>query len=490
MPGIWQRFFGSSVSTAAGFGMGAALGPALRPVTQAVANETWAQFPNRPLTPDEAADAVVRAVMGLDEAQREALASGINAERFAAMVELAGDPPAVEQTLSLWNRGVIGEDRVDEALRQSGLKAEWLGPVKALRTMLVPFSDTIRLAVREVFSPSLRQTLDLDADYPSELTDRARSLGLSEQAARDLWAGHWDLPSYTQATEMLFRGEISRAEFTSLLRALDYAPRWRGPLEAIARRIPTMQDFQRLVRREVYNPAQRQQLGLDAEYPAAFTEKAALHGMSEQDARDLWAGGWRLPSALQGYRMLWRGEIDEGELDGLLKALDYPPLWRDRLANIARLVPGRIDLRRMFAAGVIDRAEVKRGYQRLGYSEPDAETLTRFAEQQAASGGEAHQKWADRARSRLFTVAHNEYLDESLDRAAADAALDVVGVPAGERAAVFAAWDREREISRLELTPAQVRKAYAANLWTQQQALDALAARGMSREDATVYLEA
>jgi hypothetical protein len=167
---------------------------------------------------------------------------------------------------------------------------------------------------------------------------------------------------------MMFRGEISEQEYRDLLRALDYAPKWRGPLEAIARAIPTITDFQRLVRRGVYGGTERADFQYDAEYPAAFTDKMALHGLSEQDAKDLWAGGWRMPAAGQLYRMLWREQIDDAQLHKGLKALDYPIFWRDKLANIARPVPGRIDTRRMFAAGLIDRAQAITNYEHMGYT--------------------------------------------------------------------------------------------------------------------------
>lgn len=485
---IWSRFFGNAASSAAGFGIGAAVSPALRPITQEVANETWQRYPNRPLSPDDAAEAIVRGLLDEDEAANEASMSGVNGERFGVIHGLAGQPPGAQELLELWNRGAIGQDDVDRGLKQSRLRPEWVGPVKALRTVLVPVSDRIRMAVREVFSPDLRRSLDLDADFPEALLPFTRQLGLLDSDARDYWAGHWDLPSRTEGADMWHRGEITEAQYDALLRALDYAPVWRGPLKAISNAIPSLSDMQRLARREVYNPAQRRALDLDADFPAEFAQQAAKHGFSEKDAKDFWAGGWRLPSATQGYHMLWRDEITEPQLDDLLKALDYAPVWRPKLANIARLVPGRVDLRRMLAAGVIDRAKVKKGYQRLGYTDADAETLTVFAEQQAASGPTVHQKWADKAKSSLFTVTHSEYLDDSLDRAGAESAFDVVGVPEGERAAIFAAWDKENEIARLELTTAQIVKAYKNAKLTLDEAKGRLADKGIAPGDADILL--
>lgn len=422
------------------------------------------------------------------EAANEASMSGFNQERYNNLYRISGQPPGAEQLLEMWNRGILGEGSVDEGLRQSRLRPEWVDPVKALRNVLVPVSDLIRFAVREVFNPPLRSALDLDAEYPEALTARAHDLGLSEQNAREYWAAHWNLPSREEGAQMLFRGELTPDQYDGLLKALDYAPTWRGKLTTITRAIPPISDMIRFAVREVYDPAKRNALGLDAEYPAEFTAQAHKHGMQEQDARDYWAAHWRLPSAQQGYRMLWRGEINPAQLDELLKALDYPTLWRDRLANIAHLVPGRVDLRRMLAAGVIDRAEVLAGYKRLGYTEKDAETLTKFAEQAAASGGHTSSKWADRAKSSLFTVTKREYLDESIDQAGANDALDVIGVPQAERAAIFAAWDKENAIGRKELTTAQITKAYKAGGLTHDDAIARLVDTGVTLADAELIL--
>lgn len=250
---IWSRFFGNAASSAAGFGIGAAVSPALRPITQEVANETWQRYPNRPLSPADAAEAVIRGLMDEGDAANEASMSGYNGERFATFEGLAGQPPGAEQLLELWNRGALSEDRVNDGLRQSRLRPEWVGPVKALRNVLVPVSDLIRMAVREVFTPALRDSLDLDADYPAALTAKAAQLGLSEEDARNFWAAHWDLPSATQMAEMMFRGELSEAQFEDGLRALDYAPTWRKKLSTILRPIPGLSDMVRFAVREAYD---------------------------------------------------------------------------------------------------------------------------------------------------------------------------------------------------------------------------------------------
>lgn len=486
--GFFRRFLGSAISNAAGYGVGGAILPTLQPYTQDLANETWSLHSVHPMSATAAAEAALRGHMSDEDAAREASYTGFNGTRYNTLRTLAGSPPPLETLLTLRRRGVIGDDQLDAGIRQAGYLPSWRPRLRELLPVLPSVTDLIRMAVREVFDPGQRAALDLDADYPSALTDQGAAIGLEPSTLRNYWAAHWELPSYTQGAEMLFRGEITDGQFDGLLRALDYAPVWREPLQAIARAIPSMSDMVRFAVREVYNPPQRSALGLDAEYPEPFTAQARKHGLAEQDARDYWAAHWRLPSATQGYHMLWRGEIDEGELDGLLKALDYPPRWREPLANIARIVPGRIDLKRMLKLEILDRGEVAAGYRRLGYSPQDADRMTDIAVHEMESS-ESGSPWASRARSRLYTVTHDEYLDDSISEGQATAMLARVGALPAERSTIIDLWDAEASVARRELTPAQIRKAFTKELYTRDRARAALEAAGMSGEDADTFLD-
>lgn len=485
--GLLNRFFGSAISNAAGYAIGGAIIPVLEPLTRSIANEAWAKHPVYPISAGTIARAGALGIIGDGPGSAEASLTGYDATRYGILRQLAQEAPSSTALLELHRRGLASDGELEGALERNGMMTSWRGKFAALTDVLPSVTDMVRFAVREVFNPAQRDFLDLDSELPGAFVTAAKQIGIPAEQAANYWAAHWELPSYTQGTEMLFRGEISESEFSGLLKALDYAPTWRPKLEAIARRIPPITDMIRFAVREVYSPAQRAALGLDADYPAEFTGEAKLHGMDETRARQYWAAHWRLPSAQQGYRMLWRGEINEAELEGLLKALDYPLVWRDRLANIAHLVPGRVDLRRMLAAGVIDRAQVRAGYIRLGYTPAVAELLTAFAEHEASKGGAA-ESWASKAHTRLFTVAHNEYLDASLDDAGAHAVMTEIGVTAAEQTKVLAAWAHERSISRLELTPAQIKKAYTKGAYPIDMAVAELGERGMTDEDARTFL--
>lgn len=491
---IWNRFFGGAASTAAGYGVGSALGPTLAPITQDIANEVWALHAHRPLSASLAAQLAARNLWEYKEARIEALQTGVNETRFSGLVQESRHPPTLAELLELRNRDAITEAELTDGIKWSGLSIAFREPIKELRHALAPPSDLIRMAVREAFNPALREALDLDAEFPPTFATRAAKLGISRELAGDYWAAHWELPSFEQGAEMLHRRQLTPDQFDDLLKALDYAPTWRAKLRTIAQRIPPISDMIRFAVREVYSPDIRAELGLDTDYPAEFTAEAALHGMNRERAGQYWAAHWRLPSAQQGYRMLHRGQITTDQLKTLLRALDYPEIWRKRLENIAYNVPGRVDLRRMLAAGVIDPGEVHDGYKRLGYTETDATTLTKFAVELAKP--ESH-SFIPKAEGQLWTTLHRSYVMNESDDATAVARLSLIGVPAADHARILELWRAERRLVRRTLSPAQIRKAYVKGLnnpateqpWTLVEALAALIDLGYSPEDADVFIQ-
>jgi hypothetical protein len=488
--GLLARFLGSAVSNSAGYAVGGAVLPTLEPLTQDLANETWSHHQVKPLPLGPAAEGVARGLWAYELGEQESNYQGYNSQRFQLARDLAQHPPPAESLIDLRNRGIIGDAELDNALEREGMLPYWRSRFAELRHVLPTVTDMIRFAVREVYDPAQRQALNLDAELPAAFVDDAARLGMTPAVAGQHWAAHWQLPSYEQGVAMLFRGELSQAQFAGLLKALDYAPVWRPRLEAIARRIPPIDDMIRFAVRDVYSPDTRQALGLDADFPPEFASEAALHGMDDERTRQYWAAHWRLPSALQGYRMLWRGEINEAQLNMLLKALDYPPFWREKLSNIARIVPGRIDLKRMLRHDILNREQVEAGYRRLGYAAEDAERMTRIAVAELQTAGAVTAKWAERARSRLFTAAHGDYMDGNADEAAARAMLTEVGATATEQDTIIRLWNVERTLVRRDLTQAQIIKLYKKSLWPREQAHAALLDLGMEDVDANALLDA
>lgn len=143
---------------------------------------------------------------------------------------------------------------------------------------------------------------------------------------------------------------------------------------------PGVQDIIRFAVREVYTPAIAEKFGLYTEFPSQFKTEAEKVGLSEEHAKHFWAAHWELPSVQLAFEMYHRKEITNAELKMLLKAQDYMPYFREKIINVAYLVPARVDIRRMYRYDIIDRDQVFAYYEAQGYNSTDAEFLTTFVE--------------------------------------------------------------------------------------------------------------
>lgn len=162
------------------------------------------------------------------------------------------------------------------------------------------------------------------------------------------------------------------------LEDLGYHPKVVEVLRLMRQFLPNVQDLVRFAVREVFSPEVVSKFGQLADFPADFAEQAAKQGVSSEVAQWYWAAHWELPGASQGFEMFHRGLITLEELELLLRTLDVMPFWRDKLIGIAYNPFTRVDVRRMFQAGVLDQAAVLQAYRDLGYDADKAAKLTEF----------------------------------------------------------------------------------------------------------------
>jgi len=215
---------------------------ATRDVTQDV-NQA---YPNA-LLPDGAyATAVARELRGYPYLSDLARKNGLTDDQFRLLADLQFQFPPAQMVTGAALRGAIDSSTEDELLNRLGFDARSRFVVKEMALQLPQVQDTIRMAVREVFSREQRDKLTLDAEYPALLTEKAHAIGLSEESARDFWAAHWELPSPNQVFEMLHRGYVTLPEVADYLKAADYAPVWRDRLRDIAYNVFTRVDIRRI----------------------------------------------------------------------------------------------------------------------------------------------------------------------------------------------------------------------------------------------------
>jgi len=204
-----------------------------------------------------------------------------------------------------------------------------------------------------------------------------------------------------QYINLIYRNPALETKITPYLYRLGYADEQIGYMKELFKYIPSPTDLIRLAVREAF----RDELvaAAEAKYPTPrpFIEWAKKVGMTEDWCKRFWYAHWVLPSPTAIYEMWRRGVLPstKGEtlpkpktsedvirnrkrsyewLKQWLALNDYHPTSMEGMIEIAKLVPTRVDIRRMYRLGIYTRDDVKKQYLRLGYDEEDAEALTEF----------------------------------------------------------------------------------------------------------------
>ncbi|GAI59112.1 unnamed protein product [marine sediment metagenome] len=123
------------------------------------------------------------------------------------------------------------------------------------------------------------------------------------------------------------------------------------------------------------------------------------------------------------------------------------PFWRDKLVKIAYHRLTRVDIRRMYKAGVLTVEEVYESYTEHGYNERDAKRMTDFTVQWALP------KHASITRSDILTA----YKNRMITRTEADSLLGDMGEEYFHRDFMLKAVDYKRA---LELTETKIKAIY------------------------------
>lgn len=292
-----------------------------------------------------------------------------------------------------------------------------------------------------------------------------------------------ELPAPAAIQEAWNRRVLSDAAATDMLRRHGFGSEALTAMQELRFKLPSVTDLVRFAVREVFTPSIRSQFGLDAEYPGGdFQDLMDRQGIGEFGP-EYWAAHWDLPSATMGFEMLHRGVIDMATLNTLLRTQDVMPFWRSKLVEIAYLPPGRIDLRRLYAAGIFDEARVFRGYKDLGYNVADAQALADFAVEWAAAEDESG---ADSLREltasnirlayRRGVLQRDDALDRLVEIGYTEASGDVLLAVDDVTLAINPGADGD--IDPRELTRGLILDAYSEGIWDRNRTLIELQAQG------------
>ncbi|MBA7474036.1 hypothetical protein ES707_09383 [subsurface metagenome] len=262
------------------------------------------------------------------------------------------------------------------------------------------------------------------------------------------------------------------------LRKIGIHPDYNPLYKELAYQIPPVADIITMAVREAFTPDIAAKFGQYEDYPPDLETWAAKKGLSKEWSQRYWAAHWNLPSPLQGFEMLHRGVIEVDELNMLLRALDVMPFWRDKLTQIAYRRLTRVDIRRMYKAGVLTVADVYESYLEHGYNPKNAKRMTDFTVQWALP------KEASITRSDILTA----YKSRMITRVEASELLADMGEEYFHREFMLKAVDYKKELELTENKIKGIRNLYKRRVYDQNKTADELSILDLPAEEITDLL--
>lgn len=170
----------------------------------------------------------------------------------------------------------------------------------------------------------------------------------------------------------------------------DYEELWE-----LGRALPGPADIVRFMTRDVDDAGIVGRFGLDDEFGQKFAgltaELAEAQGIDPDTMKRYWRAHWGIPGPSQLVEMYHRlrnhpdaqgMRVTLDDVETALKQQDILPYWVPRLLETSFRPLRLVDVRRAFFDGSIGLEEVRRSYTDTGYSDQNADILTRHLEKQ------------------------------------------------------------------------------------------------------------
>lgn len=102
----------------------------------------------QPLSPADAALAVLRTNITHGDGVRAAAMSGVSADDFETLIGNTGEPPGVSDMLAMYRRDIIDKARLEHGILQSRVRNEWIPSIEAMRFQPMTTADAIDATVQ------------------------------------------------------------------------------------------------------------------------------------------------------------------------------------------------------------------------------------------------------------------------------------------------------------------------------------------------------
>lgn len=547
LAGILGRFTSQTASSTLGFGVGVALAEGLRPEATQLGQEAWKVNPSKAIEAHLAAKIVAQAVKDGGWGEGEAVQHGIDGDRFAALLDLELDAPAVALALTLYRRGLITDAMLDTAFAKEQLEPRYWPAIKETLSVLLSPAEVanavqqghlpnngILPAISPAVTPAEGQSSPdtPDGQPPSdvplttiELDPLAEVAGTGVTLERlQVLANLAGLPPGPETLLAMWnRGLITEEAVDAGIREGHMKTKWTGAFKRMRWAVLSGQEYasahlrQWVTEDEMYaggaltghtkhqmdllflnrgRPASPTQMwrawarGVTGPrgVPTAYEDHAkaiAISDIRPEYAEMLWETRYNYPSLFQLNRLVTAGIVDA----------DTGALWAHKSLYAPEVVAA---LKASWTGGSSSAGKKETETQLADEYEGGFITETEFRASLTALGYTGHTqdllvhlgdaRRTKRYRDKAIDAIAAAYTNFKVDDTRAAGELAELNVTGAAKDLLLAVWRKQRIDSISLLTPAQVKKAYSGNLITQAQALQELEWRHYTPADASTFL--
>lgn len=192
----------------------------IRGLTQSSLRNEWIPYVEKmvlaPMSVSDAVESVVQNALTDAEGREIARQNGLIPEHWDPLVAIAGNPPGVQEMVSMWHRGQLTKDQLVQGIRESRLKNKYIQPTIDASETLPPERSIVSLVSKGALTPDVGMDLLLRRGYAPDVAQALLSEAHAEKTAkqRDL--------SESQVVALYTDRAMTRDQATGLLAALGY----------------------------------------------------------------------------------------------------------------------------------------------------------------------------------------------------------------------------------------------------------------------------
>lgn len=350
------------------------VGAAVQPFVQDIANLAWSHHTSLPLSPAEAALALLRGAIPRDEALSEAAQWGVDSHRFDVLELNTGEPPGIGSLQEALRRGLIDAETFAHGVRQSRVRNEWIDLLVKLRYVPV--------GAGEVLAGAVQGHLD-----EADARHRISLAGVDPVNYEWLYETHGRPPGVVELGHLVNRGEMDEATWEQAVRESDIKNKYIPFLAKLHRQIMPMRTVVSSVRHAVLTPAEGEhklrELGYNAADAHTLVSEASssktthVKQLSEAQVLRLYAD--RLISKAQATVRLQALTFSPDEITLILELADYEHHARLQAAGISKV-------HAQYVAHKIDATAASTSLDKIGVdSEARADLLKVWAIERGAT---------------------------------------------------------------------------------------------------------